>query len=213
MQYGEKLKGLYVITDDTLTPLPTLLQQTKEALAGGAKIVQFRDKTNSDEVVKKTALKLQELCRGYDALFVLNDKITMAVELNFDGLHIGKSDYEIFPQIRKNFKGILGVSCYGDIEKAKYFEALGADYVAFGSFFNSPTKPDSALVPLEILTKAKEELHIPICAIGGINSENLSLVMGNDIDMVAVISDIWKSVDISSQASLYAKKFQKLSVD
>ncbi|MDX9742946.1 MAG: thiamine phosphate synthase [Arcobacteraceae bacterium] len=207
MSYGEKLKGLYVITDDTLTPLPTLLQQTKEALEGGAKIVQFRDKTNSDEVVKKTALKLQELCRGYDALFVLNDKITMAVELNFDGLHIGKSDYAIFPQIRKNFKGILGVSCYGDIEKAKYFETLGADYVAFGSFFSSSTKPDSSIVPLEVLQKAKEQLHIPICAIGGICTDNLDEIMEQNPDMVAVISDIWRSENIKEKCEKYSKRF------
>jgi len=207
MQYGEKLKGLYVITDNILTPQKTIFFQVQEALKGGAKIVQLRDKINSEKIVQKTAIELQELCKKYDALFILNDKVTLALESHFDGLHIGKSDYEIFPQIRENFKGILGVSCYGDIEKAKYFEALGADYVAFGSFFSSPTKPDSALVPLEILTKAKEELHIPICAIGGICTDNLDEIMEQNPDMVAVISDIWKSADISSQASLYAKKF------
>ena len=207
MSYGEKLKGLYVITDNALTPQETIFFQVQEALKGGAKIIQLRDKINSEKVVKKTAIELQELCTRFGALFILNDKVTLALESHFDGLHIGKSDYEIFPQIRENFKGILGVSCYGDIEKAKYFESLGADYVAFGSFFSSPTKPDSSIVSLEILQKAKEQLHIPICAIGGINSENLSLVMGNNIDMVAVISDIWKSTDISSQALLYAKKF------
>jgi len=207
MQYGEKLKGLYVITDNILTPQKTIFFQVQEALKGGAKIVQLRDKINSEKIVQKTAIELQELCKKYDALFILNDKVTLALESHFDGLHIGKSDYEIFPQIRENFKGILGVSCYGDIEKAKYFESLGVDYVAFGSFFSSPTKPDSALVPLEILTKAKEELHIPICAIGGICTDNLDEIMEQNPDMVAVISDIWKSADINSQSSLYAKQF------
>ena len=209
MSYGEKLKGLYVITDDTLTPLSTLLQQTKEALEGGVKIVQFRDKTNSDEVVKKTALKLQELCTRFGAIFILNDKVSLALESHFDGLHIGKSDYDIFPQIRENFKGILGVSCYGDIEKAKYFESLGADYVAFGSFFSSATKPDSSIVPLEVLQKAKEQLHIPICAIGGICTDNLDEIMEQNPDMVAVISDIWRSENIKEKCEIYNRTVLK----
>jgi thiamine-phosphate pyrophosphorylase len=207
MPYRENLKGLYVITDDTLTPSNTIFSQVEEALKSGATIVQLRNKKDSDDVVKYMAIQLQTLCRNHNALFVLNDRITLAVEYSFDGLHIGESDYEIFTKIRHNFKGILGVSCYGDIEKAKYFEALGANYIAFGSFFSSPTKPNSSLVPLEILQKAKKKLSIPICAIGGINSENIDEVMEYQPDMVAVISDIWKSVDITSQVTFFTKKF------
>lgn len=206
MSCGEKLKGLYVITDNTLTPQKTIFIKVKQALKGGAKIVQLRDKINSEKIVKKTAIELQELCRSYGALFVLNDAVTLALKDGFDGLHIGKSDYTIFPQIRESFKGILGVSCYGDIEKAKYFESLGADYVAFGSFFSSPTKPHSNIVPLEILQEAKKQLTIPICAIGGIKRENLSDILEHKPDMVAVISDIWKDENIKDTCTLYAEK-------
>ncbi len=206
MSHREKLKGLYVITDDSLTPSNTLFSQVKQAIEGGAKIVQLRDKKSSDKVILQTALKLQELCRSYNLLFVLNDKVELAIQHKFDGLHIGKSDHGRFEEIRANFKGVLGVSCYGDIAKAQEFETLGADYVAFGSFYSSPTKPDSNIVPLETLKIAKNRLTIPICAIGGIHSENLSEVLENRADMVAVISDIWKSEDIKQKCEIYKQQ-------
>jgi len=207
MPYKGKLKGLYVITDDKLTPDDTIYTQVEDALKGGASIVQLRDKKNSDEIVKQKAIKLQQLCKEYDAFFILNDKIDLACELQCDGLHIGKSDHDRFEYIRENFKGIIGVSCYGDVELAKKFETMGADYVAFGSFFASPTKPNSNIVPLEVLTQAKKELNIPICAIGGINSENLIDVLDHNPDMVSVISDIWRNENVQNQSNFYANQF------
>lgn len=207
MSYKRKLKGLYVITDDKLTPDHTIYDQVKSALKGGASIVQLRDKTSSDAKVRIKALKLQELCKEYNALFVLNDKVDLAIKLQCEALHIGKSDHHRFEHIRKNFKGIIGVSCYGDVDLAKEFEKKGANYAAFGSFFTSPTKPNSNIVPLDILKKAKESLNIPICAIGGINGENLTCIMEHNPDMVSVISDIWRCEDITSQANFYSNKF------
>jgi thiamine-phosphate pyrophosphorylase len=207
MSYKKQLKGLYIITDDNLTPDETLYSQVKLALQGGAKIVQLRDKLNSDKSIKQKVLQLQNLCDEYSALFVLNDKVELAIDLQCSGLHIGKSDHARFEQIRKNYNGIIGVSCYGDIELAKEFETKGADYVAFGSFFHSPTKPNSNIVSLEILQKAKEQLKIPICAIGGINTQNINQVLEQNPDMVSVISDIWTSENILERSMFYAKKF------
>lgn len=208
MQNQGKLRGLYVITDDTLTPDVSLISQVEDALKGGATIVQLRDKTSSDEQIEQKSIELQKLCKEYDALFVLNDKFDIAIKLQCDGLHIGKSDHENFTTIREKFQGVIGVSCYGDVELAKKFETLGADYVAFGSFYSSPTKPNSDQVPLETLTKAKEQLNIPVCAIGGINSQNLKELMQFKPDMVSVISDIWKSEDITEKSSVFAKEFK-----
>ena len=202
-----KLKGLYVITDDNLTPDKSIYEQVEQSLKGGASIVQLRDKHSSDELVMQKAIKLQELCHSYGALFVLNDKIELAIDLGCDGLHIGKSDHERFSKIRESFKGVIGVSCYGDVEMAKEFEKKGADYVAFGSFFTSPTKPNSNIVPLETLRKAKEALNIPICAIGGLNTTNIKSVMEQKPDMVSLISDIWSSEDILTRSRFYAEKF------
>lgn len=203
----DKLRGLYVITDNKLTPNEDILQKVELSLKGGAKIVQLRDKKNSYEEVKQIAIKIQDLAKKYDALFVLNDDVNLACEIQCDGLHIGKSDYINFEQIRKNFKGLIGVSCYGDINHGKIFRDLGADYVAFGSFFSSPTKPDSNIVPLSTISEAKKQLDIPICAIGGINGQNISKVMEQEPDMVSLISDIWTSDDIKSKSNFYANKF------
>ena len=207
MPNQRQLRGLYVISDDTLTPDETLLEQVKQALRGGATIVQLRDKTSSQNVVKTKSIALQKLCHEYDALFVLNDKIDLAIELQCDGLHIGKSDHHRFDAIRKDFKGVLGVSCYGDLDLAKDFEKRGANYVAFGSFYTSPTKPSANIIPLEILRDAQVKLNIPICAIGGINTQNITDVMEFHPDMVSIVNDIWSAQDISSQSSLYANQF------
>ena len=205
----EKFGGLYVITDDVLTPSEEIISQVERALKGGVSIVQLRDKNSSDDAIKQKVLELQTLCKKYDALFVLNDKIYIAIEMECDGLHIGKSDYDRFDEIRANFKGIIGVSCYGDLEKAKEFEKKGADYVAFGSFFHSPTKPNSNIVDKKILLESKKQLRIPVCAIGGINLDNIDEIITYKPDMISVISGIWKCNDITQQAKKYNKYFKE----
>jgi thiamine-phosphate pyrophosphorylase len=202
-----KLNGLYVITDDILTPDETIFLQVEKSLKGGAKIVQLRDKINSDLVITQKAISLQALCKKYNALFVLNDKIDIAIKINCDGLHIGKSDHHRFEEIRENFQGIIGVSCYSDIKLAKQFEEKGASYVAFGSFFTSPTKPNSNIIELQILTQSKGQLNIPICAIGGINTNNVDAITYHKPDMISLISDIWSSNNIEEQAKFFANKF------
>ena len=198
-----RLNGLYVITDDTLTPSDKIFESVEQALQGGAKIVQLRDKTNDTSTVENVSLRLQELCHKYDALFVLNDKIEIAIKLGLDGLHIGKEDYSNIQDVRKNFKGILGVSCYDDLEMAKNMQKAGVDYVAFGACFSSSTKPNASTMNLEIIKKAKDELNIPICVIGGINTNNIKTLLEYKPDMVAIISDIWKSDDITKKARFF----------
>jgi thiamine-phosphate pyrophosphorylase len=204
----EKLYGLYVITDDRLTPDETLYKQVRESLEGGATIVQLRDKHSSDDQIKQKALKLQSICHEYGALFVLNDKIDIAIDIACDGLHIGKSDHERFEQIRAQYNGVIGVSCYGDVSMAKEFENKGADYVAFGSFYTSPTKPNANIVPLSTITQAQEQLKIPVCAIGGINTHNVEEVMRYKPDMLSLVNDIWSSDDIFKRSSIYASFYK-----
>lgn len=210
MSTKESLRGLYVISDDELTPKESLLSSIELALEGGAKVVQLRDKVSNDQSLIDTIFNIQALCHQHHALFVLNDRVELAIELKCDGLHIGKSDHYRFADIRKKFKGILGVSCYGDWVMARQMELMGADYVAFGSFFASPTKPNSNIVDCEVLRYAKERLTIPICAIGGINSQNVETIMEYQPDMVAVISDIWNN-DIKQQAKLYTNFYKGAS--
>lgn len=203
----EKLNGLYVITDNELTPTEDILDKVELALKGGATIIQLRDKKSSPEIMKQVAIYIQQLCDDFGALFVLNDDIELACELQCGGLHIGKSDHERFDEIREKFNGVIGVSCYGDVDMAKEFEQKGADYVAFGSFFTSPTKPSSNIISLDVLSKAKDSLNIPVCAIGGINTQNVDEVMKHKPDMVSLIHDIWSADDITKQSKFYKNKF------
>lgn len=202
------LNGLYVITDDKLTPKETVLFQIEKALIGGATIVQLRDKISSDEEIENLTLKLQELCRKYNVLFVLNDRVELAIKLQCDGLHIGRSDHHRVEEIRKEYKGVLGISCYGDLNLAKSMEEKNVDYVAFGAFFASSTKPNAAVVNKEVIAKAKEELSIPVCVIGGITSDNVKELIKKGTDMVAVISDIWQSKNIEEKCKSFKKSFE-----
>lgn len=180
------LKGLYVLSDDSLTPPQTILAQMKEVLEFGISIIQLRDKTRSDAELEPIARDLQKLCKEHGATFIINDRINLAQKIGADGVHIGIEDGSLHEARLLLPHAIIGVSCYGDLERAKEAVEGGADYVAFGSFFPSPTKPHSKTVPLEIIQKAKAELSVPICVIGGINSENIHLV--KDADMISVVS-------------------------
>lgn len=187
------LKGIYVLTDAHLTPKDTILQQMERVLKSGVSVIQFRDKYASDDEAEFTCKALQALCNRYNALFIIDDRLALAKKIDADGLHVGEDDVS-FEEARAVLgkDKIIGVSCYGDIQRAKHYEALGADYVAFGSFFASPTKPNSKMVPLDVLEEAKKVLQVPICAIGGINVQNISFIATYDIAMYSVISAVYE---------------------
>jgi len=199
-----KLKGLYAITDEILTPNSTILKQLEEALKAGVDIVQLRDKSKKDSEIFNLAREIKDLCSNFGATFIIDDRLELAKEIDCDGIHIGKHDIE-FDKARAILKDkIVGVSCYADVQKAKKMQEAGADYVAFGSFFPSPTKPNSAVIKKETLKIAKQKLSIPICSIGGINIDNLKEI-SSDSDMVAVVSDIWRAKSISDRVNEYKK--------
>ena len=186
------LKGLYVITDEYLTPDDTVHSYVEDALKAGANIVQYRNKTKSDDQVEEVCRGLQALCTQYNVPFIIDDRPHLATKIQADGIHIGKDDMPI-QEARKIFpKGIIGVSCYGSIRKAKEAQEEGADYVAFGSFFPSPTKPHSGIISMNVLHKAKEAVGIPICAIGGISQMNIGEIAATDTDMISVVSAAFK---------------------
>lgn len=185
------LKGLYVITDEKLTPDDTVAVQVQTALQAGVKILQYRNKTDSDAEVEDVCIQLQALCTLHGATFIIDDRPHLAQKINADGIHIGKDDMSI-QEARVIFPaGIIGVSCYGSVRKALEAQNEGADYVAFGSFFHSPTKPHSGIVSMSVLAKAKEALSIPICAIGGINVTNIHEISAHAPDMISVVSAVW----------------------
>lgn len=184
--------SLYAITDEYLTPDESVVSKVKESLEAGIDILQYRNKTKSDEDVKDTCIELQNLCREYGVPFIIDDRPYLAQEIKADGIHIGKDDMslqearEIFPN------GIIGVSCYGSVRKAKEAQEEGASYVAFGSFFPSPTKPHSGIVSKSVIAKAKEALNIPVCVIGGISQDNIHEIVEEKTDMISLVSAIYE---------------------
>lgn len=178
----------------------------EQAILGGLKIFQFRDKTHSNQEIISLVKELQDFCRQKDILFVLNDRFDIAMEIGVDALHIGALDEEL-KIVKKNFRGFVGVSSYGDLKIAYKAQEEGADYVAFGAFFSSKTKPKATLVKQGLLIEAKYKLHIPICAIGGINQNNVFTL--NNADMIAVISGLWQG-NIRKNAEKLLQNWQKV---
>ncbi len=193
----EILKGLYGISDNKLTPHNTIFKQLQMAIDGGLRIFQYRDKISSDDNIQSLVKELQDFCSSQNILFILNDRYKLAIKLNLSGLHLGKDEIINFDSIRNDFKGIIGVSCYNDISMAYDFSQRGADYVAFGSMFESKTKQNAIKCPLNILQEAKKIIQIPICAIGGITRYNVHLL---ECDMIAVISSLWETNTITDNA-------------
>lgn len=186
------LKGLYVITDENLTPDESVHSYVEDALKAGANIIQYRNKTKSDDEVEEVCRNLQALCSQFNVPFIIDDRPYLANKIQADGIHIGKDDMSLL-EARKIFpKGIIGVSCYGSIRKAKEAQEEGADYVAFGSFFPSPTKPHSGVISMNVIQKAKEAVDIPVCAIGGICQTNIGEIAATNTDMISVVSAAFK---------------------
>ena len=183
--------GLYGITDDTLTPDETIVTQVTQALQAGVGIVQFRTKRNDSRQAYMIAKKLREVTFEHRALFVINDDPILAHTVSADGLHIGGDDMT-FSQAREHFpKGVIGVSCYGSVQRAIRAYEEGAGYIALGSFFPSATKPQSAIVPFNVMKEVREHVPLPLCVIGGIQSHNIAQFAPYHPEMVACVQAIF----------------------
>ena len=202
-----KLKGLYVITDGSTGAL--LLQKVEQALQGGAAIVQYRDKTSDTMRRLQEAQALHVLCQRYRALLMINDDVELAKAVQADGVHVGKDD-TAFATARATLgeHAIIGVSCYNRLELALNAAQQGASYVAFGSVFPSPTKPDAPRASLELLQTARQQLpNTPICVIGGITLDNGKPLLANGADMLAVITDVFHSTAITARTQAFHQWF------
>lgn len=188
----KRLNGLYVVTDSTLLPSDSFYRKVEQAIRGGARLVQYRDKSLDKENRRLQVRDLCPLCSHYGIPLIINDDIDLAIESDADGVHIGRNDVPL-SQARKRLgrEAIIGISCYNDLQLAVQAENLGADYVAFGSFFPSPTKPHAVRASPELLNDAKNRLSIPICAIGGITVQNAGSLIEAGADMLAVISEVF----------------------
>lgn len=201
-----RLNGLYVITDGSTGDV--LLRKVEQALLGGAAIVQYRDKTTDSARREQEARALRALCHDHNALFIINDDVALAKTVQADGVHVGREDSALtVARTALGNTAIIGVSCYNQLELALNAAVQGADYIAFGSFFPSPTKPNAPRATVELLRQARQQLGLPICAIGGITLDNAPDLLASGANMLAVITDVFNNPTVAQQARRYRALF------
>lgn len=203
-----QLFGLYVITDADCLPPARLLDGVAQALAGGARLVQYRDKSDDHARRLAQAKALTALCRRHGTPLIVNDDIALARDSGADGVHLGRDDGDI--SVAREWLGpeaVIGVSCYDDWSRARTAADAGADYVAFGSFFESSTKPNAVRADLDLLRRAKQQLSCPAAAIGGVTPANGAELVAAGAAMLAVIRGVFAADDIAAAAADYAALF------
>ena len=196
---------IYAISDDILMPENLALEYSREILECGVKFFQFRSK----KAVKneKLASEILNLCEKFGTKFIVNDDVKFAKKIGANAVHLGKDDEgikEAFEILGKD--AYVGVSCYNDISLAINAAKNGASYIAFGSVFTSPTKPNAPKCDLEVVREAKQILNLPICVIGGINETNIGSLSHAKPDLIAIISAIYKDGNIKENI----KNLQKI---
>ena len=211
------LQGLYVITDTTRFVRDDLVRAVGEAIDGGARVVQYRDKSDDASRRRAEAAALSALCQRHGRTFIVNDDVDLAIDVGADGVHLGRDDQALVDARRRfelvGLDAIVGVSCYADRQRAEHAAAAGADYLAFGAMFPSPTKPHAPSASADLLAWARERLGLPVCAIGGITAENIVDLLPYRPDMVAVISEVFSSTDIRAAAASLAEQIRHIHDD
>lgn len=201
------LRGLYAITPrepDT----GRLMDKVARAIAGGAALVQYRAKELPRSELVEQARALVALCRERGVPLIVNDCVEVALEAGADGVHLGRDDVGLRDARALMPHGIIGVSCYADLARARAAAADGADYIGIGSVFPSTTKPGAVRAPLELLAQARSESGLPVAAIGGIDTSNATEAVAAGADMLAVISALFEAPDVEQAARRFASLYR-----
>ena len=205
-----RLRGLFAITPDT-ADTTQLVAQVEAALQGGAALVQYRNKTAAATLKREQAHALAILCLCHNTPLIINDDLSLALEVDAAGVHLGREDGDIAAaRARLGPEKILGASCYNTLDRAIHAAAAGVDYIAFGAVFVSATKPQAAHAPLSLITTARD-LGYPIAAIGGITLDNAGSVIAAGAAMLAVITDLFDAPDIRARATAYRQLFESVT--
>ncbi len=199
-------RGLYLITPDERDPA-RLLECIKPLLPY-ASCLQLRSKVMDAASLLGAGSRLREMCAATGVTFIVNDDVNLAHALGADGVHLGEHDGAIADGRRLlGDHAIIGVSCYDDLARAREAAAAGADYVAFGACFPSPTKPAARRASLDLFRQATC-LRVPRVAIGGITPDNAGSVIAAGADLIAVISGVFDAPDPIAAARSYLSCFE-----
>lgn len=202
----DRVRGLYAITPEGLAP-DVLLDRCERALHGGARLVQLRDKHADAATGLALARALKAACDRTGALFIVNDDVALARAAGAHGVHVGRDDAGIaHARAALGPHALVGASCYDDLDRARRCAAEGADYLAFGSVYPSPTKPLAVRAPLALFAAARP-FGCPLVAIGGITLAHAPAVIDAGADALAVVTDVFDAPDIAARAAAYARLF------
>ncbi len=200
--------GLYAITDAQLTPEAQLAERVAKAIEGGAVMIQYRNKTADAAQRGREAYLLSELCQRHRIPLIINDHVDLAQHVGAQGVHLGEEDAQVHAaRAILGEYAIIGVSCYNEFQRALRAQQAGADYVAFGSFFSSDTKPGAVRSTVELLHEAGKHLSIPRVAIGGITPENARPIVQAGASLIAACHGVFGQPDVQIAAQRYAHLF------
>jgi len=206
-------RGLYVITDPELIADRDWVTQVEAAIAGGATLIQYRDKDATAAQRLERARALLACCRAHEVPLLINDDVALAAAVGTDGVHLGRDDAALAEARRQlGPRAIIGVSCYNQLPRALAAAEAGADYVAFGRFFPSRSKPLAVQAEVDLLRRARQELNIPVAAIGGITADNGAALIAAGADLLAVIHGVFGQPGVAAAARRLAGLFEHESV-
>ena len=198
---------IYLVTDEKSCKGKDFYSCIEEAIESGVKIVQLREKNLSSKDFYEKALKVKEICKSYEVLFIINDRLDIAQAVEADGVHLGQSDMPIEKarEILKD-KFLIGATAR-NIEEAKKAELLGADYIGSGAIFGTSTKDNAKKLEMEDLKKIVNSVKIPVFAIGGININNVWILKNIGLQGVCSVSGILSEKDCKKAVELILKNF------
>lgn len=206
-----KLRGLYAITDSKLLADGRLLPYAEAALAGGARLLQYRDKSDDDRRRLREAQALRDLCERHGAQLIINDDAELAARLGA-GLHLGQDDGSLsVARALLGPRAIIGATCHARLELAEEAVAQGASYVAFGRFFDSNTKPGAPAATPAMLEQARQRFSLPIVVIGGVTLDNAPDLIARGASLVAVVHALF-AAESPREVERRARAFSELFV-
>lgn len=202
------MRGLYVVTDASITDPELLYRQVDEAVAGGSRLVQFRHKTIDSGLYLALAEAVLEACRRNFTPCLINDQVSIAKVLAADGAHLGQGDGSLL-DARQSLgpHAVLGRTCHGSQEFMEQAVADGASYCAFGRLFDSDTKPQASGLSLHQLKDLVSQCAIPTVAIGGITLDNGRQILDTGVAMLAVSGAVFRAKEIGEAARRLSELF------
>jgi len=199
--------GLYALTPDE-PDTARLASRVRAAVSGGAAAVQYRNKPADAALRRDQAQVLVRICGEAGVPLIVNDDVELALDVGAAGVHLGRDDGDLAAaRARLGAGKLIGASCYDCFDLAGRAVVAGADYVAFGAVFASPTKPAAVRAPLALLGEAKRRFGVPVVAIGGITLDNAALAIAAGADALAVITALFDADDVAARARAFRDLF------